>query len=55
MSVAEILIVVFGLPSVTLLGGIFQKIGRVEAVTASNTTAIADLWRAINDIREKLK
>jgi len=62
MTVEQVLIVAFGLPTIGLLTGIFFRMGKLEAAneSLSKTIAafekdIADLWRAVNRIRENKK
>ena len=51
MTVADVLIIVFGLPTVGLLGSIFRTLGRIEVSTENNITSIKELWSAINHLK----
>jgi hypothetical protein len=61
MTVEQLLIAVFGVPSVSLLMGIYLKIGRFEAAQESLKAGLKDvkdeqrdLWSAVNRIKEKI-
>jgi len=55
MTIEQILIVAFGVPSVSLLTGIFFRMGKLEASNANLVDQIAKLWAEIHRIKEKLK
>ena len=55
MTVEQILIVAFGVPSVTLLTGIFFRMGKLEAINTSLQSEVTKIWAEIHRIKEKLK
>lgn len=54
MTIEQILIVAFGLPSVTLLTGIFFRMGRLEESNGNLKADNKNIWLEINRIKEKL-
>ncbi|WP_417463210.1 hypothetical protein [Kordiimonas sp.] len=54
MTIEQILIVMFGLPTVTLLTGIFFRMGKLEESNISLKADNKTIWLEINRIKEKL-
>gem|GEM_PF-2697972 len=54
MTVSDVLIIVFGLPTLGFVSGIFLRIGKIQGATEAHTHQIAALWNAINDLRKEL-
>lgn len=59
MTIEQILIAAFGLPTVTLLSGIYHKMGKLEAANENTKEDVLEvkseqkiLWSAINRLRE---
>jgi hypothetical protein len=51
LSDYQIILIVFGLLSNGLLGGIFLRLGSLSKATENNTKSISSLWAAVNEMR----
>jgi len=54
MTIDQILIVIFGAPTIGLLTNIFFKMGKLEQAIEGQRTNSANLWNEINSLKEKL-
>jgi len=54
MTIEQILIVVFGAPTIGLLTNIFFKMGKLEQAIEGQRINSKNLWAEINRLKEKL-
>ena len=52
MTTQEILTVVFGIPAVTLLGGIFYRLGFIKSTVEEHGKDIKALWDSHNSLKD---